>query len=233
MFTEYVTAGGFINGYGDYGVENGVKALLYAGTTDEGVYKINDDYCEFLLPYRHDFIIGANWGDLSNMGVMLPEDMSSYGKSYMSTFAKARIIGRPIYNELYFGGEHISVEGMFIGANFLEFNSELIIRDSMLDVSNMFYGSSGLQHVTFKNCELFGLRDLFTYSGIQHVTYENCSNSVDFSNYVGKAKEVFYSGMSKLTLKNCDNSLVNTIVKMFNGVDGNKYFKDLEIEILD
>lgn len=120
-----------------------------------------------------------------------------------------------------------------MGANFLEFNSELIIRDSMLDVSNMFYGSSGLQHVTFKNCELLGLRNLFTYSGIQHVTYENCSNSVDFSNYVGKAKEVFYSGMSKLTLKNCDNSLVNTIVKMFNGVDGNEYFKDLEIEILD
>lgn len=68
MFTEYVTAGGFINGYEDYGVENGVKELLYAGTTDEGVYKINDDCCEFLLPYRHDFIIGANWGDLSNMG---------------------------------------------------------------------------------------------------------------------------------------------------------------------
>lgn len=233
MFKEYKLPEEFINGYRDYCVENGVKALLYAGTTDEGIYKIHDDFCEFLLPYRHDFIIGANWGDLQDMGVILTEDMSSFGKSYLSTFAKARIIGRPTRNELYFGGEHISVEGMFMGANFLEFNSELIIRDSMLDVSNMFYGSSGLQHVTFKNCELFGLRDLFTYSGIQHVTYENCSNSVDFSNYVGKAKEVFYSGMSKLTLKNCDNSLVNTIVKMFNGVDGNKYFKDLEIEILD
>ena len=30
MFTEYVTAGGFINGYEDYGLENGVKELLYA-----------------------------------------------------------------------------------------------------------------------------------------------------------------------------------------------------------
>ena len=109
MFTEYVTAGGFINGYGDYGVENGVKALLYAGTTDEGVYKINVDCCELLLPYRHDFIIGANWGDLSNMGVMLTYDMSSSGKSYLSTFAKARIIGRQICNELYFGDEYISV----------------------------------------------------------------------------------------------------------------------------
>ena len=233
MFKEYKLPGEFINGYRDYCVENGVKALVYAGTTDEGIYKIHDDFCGFLLPHRHDFIIGANWGDLQDMGVMLTEDMSSFGKSYLSTFAKARIIGCPSCNELYFGGEHVSVEGMFMGANFLELNSELIIRDSMLDVSNMFYGSSGLQHVTFKNCELLGLRNLFTYSGIQHVTYENCSNSVDFSNYVGKAKEVFYSGMSKLTLKNCDNSLVNTIVKMFNGVDDNEYFKDLEIEILD
>lgn len=230
MFKEYKSPGEFINGYRDYCVENGVKALLYAGTTDEGIYKIHDDFIGFLLPYRHDFIIGANWGDLQDMGVMLTADMSSSGKSYLSTFVKARIIGRPIYNELYFGGEHISVEGMFMGAKFLEFNGKLTIRDSMLDVTSMFYGSSGLQHVTFKNCELFGLRDLFTYSGIQHVTFENCSNSVDFSDYVGKAKEVFYSGMSKLTLKNCDNSLVNTIVKMFEGENS---FGSLEIEILD
>ena len=230
MFKEYKLPGEFINGYRDYCVENGVKALLYAGTTDEGIYKIHDDCCGFLLPHRHDFIIGANWGDLQDTGVMLKEDMSSFGKSYLSTFAKARILGRPIRNELYFGGEQISVEGMFMGAKFLEFNGKLTIRNSMLDVKSMFYGSSGLQHVTFKNCELFGFRDLFTYSGIQHVTFENCSNSVDFSNYVGKAKEVFYSGMSKLTLRRCDNSLVNTIMNMF---DGDEYFKDLEIEILD
>lgn len=230
MFKEYKLSGEFINGYRDYCVENGVKALLYAGTTDEGIYKIHDDFIGFLLPHRHDFIIGANWGDLQDMGVMLTADMSSSGKSYLSTFVKARIIGRPIYNELYFGGEHISVEGMFMGAKFLEFNGKLTIRNSKLDVASMFYGSSGLQHVTFKNCELFGLRDLFTYSGIQHVTFENCSNSVDFSDYVGKAKEVFYSGMSKLTLKNCDNSLVNTIVKMFEGENS---FGSLEIEILD
>ena len=104
MFMEYVSDGEFIDGYKDYGIENCVNELLYAGTTDEGVYKIDDDCCEFLLPYRHDFIIGANWGDLSNMGVMLPEDMSSSGKSYLSTFAKARIIGCPSCNELYFGG---------------------------------------------------------------------------------------------------------------------------------
>lgn len=230
MFKEYKLPGEFIDGYRDYCVENGVKALLYAGTTDEGIYKIHDDCCGFLLPHRHDFIIGANWGDLQDMGVMLMEDMSSFGKSYLSTFAKARIIGRPIRNELYFGSERISAEGMFMGAKFLEFNGKLTIRNSMLDVTSMFYGSSGLQHVTFKNCELFGLRDLFTYSGIQHVTFENCSNSVDFRNYVGKAKEVFYSGMSKLTLRNCDNSLVNTIVKMFEGEDS---FGSLEIEILD
>lgn len=230
MFKEYVTPGGFIEYCNDYGMETGAKALLYAGTNDEHIYKINDDCCDFLLPHRNSNIIGANWEDLSEMSVVLPEDMSSFEKSYIGTFVKARIIGRPIYNELYFGGEHISVEGMFMGAKFLEFNGKLTIRDGMLDVTSMFYGSSGLQHVTFKNCELFGLRDLFTYSGIQHVTFENCSSSADFSDYVGKAKEVFYSGMSKLTLKNCDNSLVNTIVKMFEGENS---FGSLEIEILD
>ena len=37
MFKEYKLPGEFINGYRDYCVENGVKALLYAGTTDEGL----------------------------------------------------------------------------------------------------------------------------------------------------------------------------------------------------
>lgn len=230
MFQEYVTPGGFIEDCNEYGMETGAKALLYAGTNDEHIYKINDDCCEFLLPHRNNNIIGANWGDLSEMSVVLPEDMSSFGKSYIGTFAKARIVGSLVSRELYFGDKYISTKGMFMGAEFHNFDGALTIRDSMLDVNSMFYGSHGLQYIIFKNCELFGFNDLFTYSDVQHVTFENCSNSVDFSNYAGKAKEVFYSGMSKLTLRGCDNSLANTIMSMF---DDDEYFKDLEIEILD
>lgn len=232
MFKEYKTVSDFIIGCGDFCVENGLTSLKYGGTTDDGVYKVNEDDCEFLLPYSNDCILGIDdWRQhLGGMSISLPEDMTSYGKSYINTFAKSRISSHLRINEFYFGDRYISTEGMFRGADFRNFGSELTIRDSFLEVSSMFYGSSGLQHVTFKNCELFGLRDLFTYSGIQHVTFENCSNSVDFSNYVGKAKEVFYNGMSKLTLRRCDNSLVNTIMNMF---DGDEYFKDLEIEILD
>ena len=75
-----------------------------------------------------------------------------------------------------------------------------------------------------------GFDGLLVGSGVKHVTFENCSSSCDFNDYLGSADDVFHRYMEKLTLKNCDNSLVNTIMKMF---DGNKYFKDLEIEILD
>lgn len=155
--------------------------------------------------------------------------MSENGLSYTNTFKYANILTNG-NNVFYFGNKHIGTNGMFEGVIFKHFEYGLTIRDSALDVKSMFHRSSGLLCVTFKNCELSGFDNLFTNSNVRYVTFENCSNSVDFSDYVGKAKEVFYSGMSKLTLKNCDNSLVNTIVKMFEGENS---FGSLEIEILD
>ncbi len=119
---------------------------------------------------------------------------------------------------------------MFKGAEFRNFGGELTIRDSFLEVSSMFYCSSGLNDVTFKNCLLWGFDGLLVGSDVKHVIFENCASSCDFNDYTGRADDVFHRYMASLTLKNCDNSLVNTIMKMF---DGNKYFKDLEINIID
>lgn len=230
MFKEYETVDDFIIGCGDFCVENGLTSLKYGGTTDEGVYKVNEDDCEFLLPYSNDCIIHGAWGHLQGMEIVLPEDMSSFGKSYITTFAESRITGELGSKKFYFGNRRISTEGMFKGAAFRNFGGELTIRDSFLEVSSMFYCSSGLKNVTFKNCELFGFDEVLVGSGVKNVTFENCSSSYDFSDYTGCADEVFHRYMTSLTLKNCDNSLVNTVIKMF---DGNEYFKNLEIEILD
>ena len=230
MFKEYKTVDDFIIGCGDFCVEHGLTSLKYGGTTDDGIYKVNEYDCEFLLPYKNDCIISGEWGHIQGMEILLPEDMSSFGKSYINTFAESRISSNLKINEFYFGDRYISVEGMFKGAEFRNFGGELTIRDSFLEVSSMFYCSSGLNDVTFKNCLLWGFDGLLVGSGVKHVTFENCSSSCDFNDYLGSADDVFHRYMEKLTLKNCDNSLVNTIMKMF---DGNKYFKDLEIEILD
>lgn len=230
MFKEYKTVGDFIVGCGDFCVENGLTSLKYGGTTDEGVYKVNEDDCGFLLPYNNDCIISGEWGQLQGMEILLSKDMNSFGKSYINTFAESRISSNLRSDEFYFGDRYISVEGMFKGAEFRNFNGEITIRDSFLEVSSMFYCSSGLNDVTFKNCLLWGFDGLLVGSGVKHVTFENCSSSCDFNDYTGSADEVFHRYMTSLTLKNCDNSLLNTIVKMF---DGKEYFKDLEINIID
>lgn len=232
MFEEYTTVTDFIIGCGDFCIENGLTSLTYGGTTDDGVYKLNKDDCEFLLPYRNDCVLGIDdWRQhLGGMSISLPGDMTSCGKSYINTFAESRISSNLRCNEFYFGDRYISTEGMFRGAEFRNFGGELTIRDSFIEVSSMFYCSSGLKNVTFKNCLLWGFSGVLAGSGVSHVTFENCSSSCDFSDYMGCADDVFHRYMTSLTLKNCDNSLVNTIMNMF---DGNEYFKDLEINILD
>lgn len=230
-FDEYETVEDFIIGCGDFCVENGLTSLKYAGTTNDMAYKLNETDCEFRLPHRNDCILGIDWGQhLAGMSVSLPENMSSFGKSYIDTFAGARIIGSSGSKRLYFGDKCISVGGIFRNADFRNFGDELTIRDSVLDTEYMFYCSHGLKTVIFKNCELFGLQHSLEGSGVEHVIFDNCSNSFDFSDYTGCAYDVFHLYMTKLTLKNCDCGFVNTIMKMF---DGDDYFKNLEIEILD
>lgn len=232
MFGEYKTVTDFIIGCGDFCVEHGLTSLKYGGTTDDGVYKVNKDDCEFLLPYSNNCVLGiGDWRQhLGGMSISLPGDMTSYGKSYINTFLNAQVVGNSRINEFCFGDKYISTEGMFRGAKFRNFGGELIIRDSKLDINSMFYCSHGLKTITFKNCELVGLQHSLEGSGVEHVIFDNCSNSFDFSDYKGCAYDVFHLYMTKLTLKNCDCGFVNTVMKMFNG---DEYFKDLEIEILD
>ena len=94
----------------------------------------------------------------------------------------------------------------------------------------MFYCSKGLQHVIFKNCELAGIANVFLDSDVQHVTFDNCSEMYVRGDYKGLASMIFASHTTKLTLKNCKADFVNTIIGMFDVVDG---FDNLEIEILD
>lgn len=206
-----------------------LDCMTYFGISASTEYVISDDGTKFLLPCDNRDVLGIDWRECPSLRIVLPDDMSRCGLSYTNTFKYANVLTNG-NNEFYFGDEHISTNGMFEGVIFKHFEYGLTIRDSALDVKSMFHRSSGLLCVTFKNCELSGFDNLFTNSDVRYVTFENCSNSVDFSNYVGKAKEVFHSGLSKLTLRNCDNSLVNTIVKMF---EGEHSFSSLEIEILD
>lgn len=152
------------------------------------------------------------------------------GMSYDNTFEGARVIGHSGNNKLSFGNDYIRVNYMFHNADFYNFGSELTVVDSILNVDSMFYCSKGLQHVIFKNCELAGLTNVFLDSEVRHVTFDNCSNryAVNTDNRV--ATMVFDQRMDTLTLRNCEDDFVNTIVSMF---DGNEYFKDLEINILD
>lgn len=106
----------------------------------------------------------------------------------------------------------------------------MTIFDSILNINSMFHHSSGLQDVIFKNCELTGITNVFLDSDVRHVTFDNCSEMYVRGDYKGLASMIFASHTTKLTLKNCKADFVNTIIGMFDEVDG---FENLEIEILD
>lgn len=206
-----------------------IDCMTYVGITASSEYVISDDGSKFLLPCDNRDVLGIDWSECQLLHVVLQDDMSRHGLSYTDTFKNATIVTNG-NDKLYFGDEHISTNGMFNGAIFENFNYGLTIRDSKLDVNSMFHRSVGLQYVTFENCELTGLGNLFTDSDIQHVVFENCSNDDAFGDYEGLANNVFNWDMTKVTLKNCGQDFVATVLSMFNDVDN---FRKLEIEILD
>lgn len=206
-----------------------LDCMTYFGISVSGQYVISDDGTKFLLPSDNNDVIGIDWRECPSLRVVLPDDRFESGFSYTNTFKYATILTNG-NNEFYFGNEHISTNGMFEGAIFKDFEYGLTIRDSALDVKSMFYRSSGLLCVTFKNCELSGFGNLFTDSNVRYVTFENCSNDEAVGDYDGLANNVFNWDMTKVTLKNCEQDFVATVLAMFNNVDN---FRKLEIEILD
>lgn len=230
MYKNFRTSQEFINEYEDLCEKQCITSLKYGGSQDLNMYTIDYAENEFILPEVNERIIGVHWTDLSPRGIRLPEDMYMFGSSYDNTFDGACVIGHSGVNKLSSGNKYTSVNGMFCNADFYNFGGELTVADSILNVDSMFYYSKGLQHVIFKNCELVGITNVFLDSDVRHVTFDNCSEMYVRGDYKGLASMIFASHTTKLTLKNCKADFVNTIIGMFDGVDG---FDNLEIEILD
>ncbi len=230
MYKNFRTSQEFIDEYEDLCEKQCITSLKYGGSQDLNMYTIDYAENEFILPEVNDRIIGVHWTDLPHRGVRLPEDMYMFGASYDGTFEGALIIGHSRDNKLSFGGQYTDVNGVFYNAEFHILEGELTIFDSILNINSMFYYSKGLQHVIFKNCELAGITNVFLDSDVRHVTFDNCSEMYVRGDYKGLASMIFASHTKKLTLKNCKADFVNTIIGMFDGVDG---FENLEIEILD
>lgn len=230
MYKNFRTSQEFVGEYEDLCEKQCITSLKYGGSQELNMYTIDYAENEFILPEVNDRIIGVDWTQLQHRGIRLPEDMYMVGMSYDNTFEDARVIGHSGVNKLSFGDEYIRVDYMFYNANFYNFGGELTIVDSILNVDSMFYCSKGLQHVIFKNCELAGLTNVFLDSEVRHVTFDDCSNRYAVNNDNRAATMVFDRRMDTLTLRNCEDDFVNTIMRMFDEVDG---FENLEIEILD
>ena len=230
MYKNFRTSQEFIDAYEDSCEKQCLTSLKYGGSQDLNMYTIDYAENEFILPEVNNRIIGVHWTDLPHRGVRLPEDMYMFGASYDGTFEGALIIGHSGDNKLSFGGQYTDVKGVFYKAEFHILEGELTIFDSILNINSMFCHSNGLQDVIFKNCELAGITNVFLDSDVRHVTFDNCSEMYVRGDYKGLASMIFASHTKKLTLKNCKADFVNTIIGMFDGVDG---FENLEIEILD
>ena len=207
-----------------------ITSLKYGGSQELNMYTIDYAENEFILSEVNDRIIGVDWTQLQHRGIRLPVDMYMVGMSYDNTFEDARVIGHSGVNKLSFGNDYIRVNYMFHNADFYNFGGELTVVNSILNVDSMFYCSKGLQHVIFKNCELSGLTNVFLDSEVRHVTFDNYSNRYAVNTDNRAATMVFDRRMDTLTLRNCEDDFVNTIMRMFDDVDG---FENLEINIID
>lgn len=230
MYKNFRTSQEFIDACNDLCMDGRIISLTYGGSQELNMYTIDYGDNEFILPEVNDRIIGVDWTKLPRMGVRLPEDMYMFGASYDHTFDSAKLFGNFSNSKLSFGKQYTHVTYIFHNADFYQFGGGLTIQDSMLNIDSMFHHSNGLQDVIFKNCELTGITNVFLDSDVRHVTFDNCSEMYVRGDYKGLASMIFASHTKKLTLKNCEVDFVNTIIGMFDGVDG---FDNLEIEILD
>lgn len=177
-------------------------------------------------------IVGTNWSMVTKR-IVLPTVMPTTGISYYQTFMDAIVRTEDSDCKLIFGQYEISTERLFTNATFVECDNGLTIQDSCLRANGMFFDSRELRKVTFDNCELGGMKYLFTHSDVENVTFRKCSlMECDYGrNYqdVGASK-VFNKKLKTLTLKQCDVQFVDTIVGMF---EDDILYSNLEIDIVD
>jgi hypothetical protein len=203
----------------------------------DDMYWLNIDSGHLKLPIKDARVQGADWVSIckkTGRDVRLPSRIETDRLHWNHVFSAANLCCIHGTNTLSFGHYPVSAHSMFNGASFSSDSPFLLeIVGSAINVGSMFFSSSGLNVVSFKDCELNGLRELFVGSEVETVKFENCTIILDYDSingYVGCAGEIFASGMNKLTMKNCDSAFITTIMGMFDGVDG---FENLEIEILD
>lgn len=221
------------------------KAIADARIYDLGFYDLCEGDLYWLnvvsgnmkLPIKEGCVQGVDWQSMYRMwakDVRLPSRIETTHLHWNAVFHAARLYCIHGINTMSFGKSLVSLNSMFSGATFSSdspFSFEIV--DSNIAVGSMFFCTSGLFNVTFKNCNLHGLRDLFVGSDVETVRFDNCIIELDedsINDYVGCASEVFAYHMTKLTMKDCDSAFITTIMGMFDEVDG---FEHLEIEILD
>lgn len=211
--------------------------LRFYDLCEGDLYWLNVASGNMKLPVKDARVLGADWINISiktGKDVQLPSRIETDRLHWHGVFFAANLCCMHGTNTLSFGNYPVSACSMFNGASFSSdspFTLEIV--ESVINVGSMFFCSSGLDEVSFKDCELKGLRDLFVGSDVDVVRFENCVIELDddsIDDYVGCAEDVFAKHMIKLTMKNCNSEFVKTILGMFDGVDG---FENLEIEILD
>lgn len=211
--------------------------LRFYDLCEGDLYWLNVASGNMKLPVKDARVLGADWINISiktSKDVQLPSRIETDRLHWHGVFFAANLCCIHGTNTLSFGQYPVSVCSMFNGASFSSdspFTLEIV--ESIINVGSMFFCSSGLDEVSFKECELKGLRDLFVGSDVDVARFENCVIELDddsIDDYVGCAEDVFAKHMIKLTMKNCNSEFVKTILGMFDGVDG---FENLEIEILD
>lgn len=214
-----------------------VYDLRFYDLCEGDLYWLNVASGNIKLPVKEARVLGADWINISiktGKDVQLPSRIETDRLHWHGVFFAANLCCIHETNTLSFGQYPVSTCSMFNGASFSSDSPvTLEIVESVINVGSMFFCSSGLDEVSFKDCELKGLRDLFVGSDVDVVRFENCVIELDddsIDDYVGCAKDVFAKHMIKLTMKNCNSEFVKTILGMFDSVDG---FEDLEIKILD
>ena len=214
-----------------------VHELGFYDLCEGDLYWLNVMSGNMKLPIKEGHVQGADWQSMYRTcakDVRLPSRIETTNLHWNDVFCVASLYCAHEINTMSFGKSPVSVHDMFNGAIFSSdspFSFDIV--DSNINVGSMFYCTSGLFKVTFRNCNLHGLRDLFVGSDVETVIFDKCVIELDddsLNDYVGCASEVFSYQMTKLTMKECDSSFVTAIMGMFDRVDG---FENLEIEILD
>ena len=147
--------------------------LRFYDLCEGDLYWLNVASGNMKLPVKDARVLGADWINISiktGKDVQLPSRIETDRLHWHGVFFAANLCCMHGTNTLSFGNYPVSACSMFNGASFSSdspFTLEIV--ESVINVGSMFFCSSGLDEVSFKDCELKGLRDLFVGSDVDCV----------------------------------------------------------------